>query len=446
MKVHLFKIKGKIMTNNLADRAFKSKKHKTSVPIRKIIESSSAFGSLALYINHVDVDDYIYAYNDGKTIYTGTKYDELNLKEKCFVTAHNIMHIIFCHAERMNKLMDTVGFSKEVWEFCADAIINETLNQHAIFKLLDDVPKLTDALNDYLNINLQPKEALRDWNTERLYKEIMKVLEQDKNEDDQNQNSSGGGNGGAQGKSGKQNAKESIQDKNPLKGDIKVPQRMSPDEIEKNIRQWNRHIQQSIAGDEAGGILRSITAEIPVSKTPWEHTLRNLVLRSVQKQVDISYSRPSRRWIATQGLYEHETPFEPGLSNERPKARIVLMFDTSGSIDEKLFHQFASEMITIQRQTGCDMTVIVADAAVHGIWEVKQDENALNKVQFLGHGGTNFDPAIKEAIDLKPDIGIYLTDLMGPATIKPPFPFIWAVPKEFEGEAKAPFGNLLIIE
>jgi len=66
----------------------------------------------------------------------------------------------------------------------------------------------------------------------------------------------------------------------------------------------------------------------------------------------------------------------------------------------------------------------------------------LGGLEFQGGGGTDFTPLLEEADRHRPDIGIVLTDLEGPARWRPPWPVVWAVPGHCTAAA-VPFGRRL---
>jgi predicted metal-dependent peptidase len=49
----------------------------------------------------------------------------------------------------------------------------------------------------------------------------------------------------------------------------------------------------------------------------------------------------------------------------------------------------------------------------------------LRDIAFHGGGGTDFAPLLREAERHAPDIGVFLTDLDGPADYRPAFPVLW---------------------
>jgi predicted metal-dependent peptidase len=68
----------------------------------------------------------------------------------------------------------------------------------------------------------------------------------------------------------------------------------------------------------------------------------------------------------------------------------------------------------------------------------------LSGIEFHGGGGTDFTPLLEEAARHRPDIALVLTDLQGPARIRPRFPVIWAV-TEAHAAALQPFGRKLVL-
>jgi predicted metal-dependent peptidase len=68
----------------------------------------------------------------------------------------------------------------------------------------------------------------------------------------------------------------------------------------------------------------------------------------------------------------------------------------------------------------------------------------LRKIEFQGRGDTDFTPLLTEADKHRPDIAVVLTDLDGPASFRPRWPVIWAVP-EANRAAVAPFGRKIVL-
>ena len=73
------------------------------------------------------------------------------------------------------------------------------------------------------------------------------------------------------------------------------------------------------AGDGAFSMLRTLLADLPRSRTPWEQVLRTQLARCLSPRAALSWSRPSRSYLANQGRVgpHRRMPFEPGFSASR---------------------------------------------------------------------------------------------------------------------------------
>jgi carboxynorspermidine decarboxylase len=76
--------------------------------------------------------------------------------------------------------------------------------------------------------------------------------------------------------------------------------------------------------------------------------------------------------------------------------------------------------------------VIAGDDKVRECDWFEPGRSNLRDIAFEGGGGTDFTPLLREAERHAPDIGVFLTDLDGPADYCPRFPVLWAVPVPLE--------------
>jgi predicted metal-dependent peptidase len=94
------------------------------------------------------------------------------------------------------------------------------------------------------------------------------------------------------------------------------------------------------------------------------------------------------------------------------KPNITVIFDTSGSITKLEMATFVAEVVKAFQH--CDtINVITADCQVNEVVKLNRVDDLLlgiNKVKFVGGGGTNFIPALKEAAKLRSELVIYFTD------------------------------------
>ena len=194
----------------------------------------------------------------------------------------------------------------------------------------------------------------------------------------------------------------------------------------------------------AHSLLRALLADQPRSRTPWEQELRTRLARSLAPKRDLSWSRPSRSYLANQGRSGagRRMPFEPGFSPSQRVPRLVLIVDVSGSIDDGLLQRFTREVEAITRRLETGLVLVVGDDRVRRVQRFEPGRADLAGIEFPGGGGTDFTPLLEEAARHDPDIAVVLTDLDGPARVRPLFPVLWAVP-ECCASAEPPFGRKL---
>ena len=130
--------------------------------------------------------------------------------------------------------------------------------------------------------------------------------------------------------------------------------------------------------------------------------------------------------------------------------KLVLVIDTSGSIGDKEFAVFTTQIHYIRLVYKCEVDVIEIDADVQKHYKLRA--GAKLDTEFKGRGGTDFRPAfdyIKKK-GLNPDVVVYLTDLDGTYPDKPPhYPLIWvATPNSYRLRTNkpVPFGKLIKIK
>ena len=209
---------------------------------------------------------------------------------------------------------------------------------------------------------------------------------------------------------------------------------------------WAERLVRAHAGDGAHSMLRTLIADLPASRTPWEQVLRTVLARSLSSRPDLSWSRPSRSYLANQGRSgpNRRLPWEPGRSASKAVPRLAVIVDVSGSIEDGLLARFAQEIEAITRRLGAGLVLVVGDDRVRRVEHFEPGRSALRDIAFAGGGGTDFTPLLEEADCHRPDIGVVLTDLEGLARFRPAWPVIWAVPDATVSPV-APFGRKLAL-
>ena len=474
--------------------------HRGTRAIKRLVEYAPASGGLALWMQHRDVNQVPSSVqfantdnrrsqkrwiigNDGKTIFYGPAFIERSLDEQTGLVAHQVLHVALRHVDREHQMRQRMGdIDDELFAVCADAIVNASLSHLTWLSLPKGSVVLDTLLLNILGIEQPLDVSLHQWDTESLYRAI-----------DDRQSTSGGASQQSRGDNRSSNDSNAAQNSTGRSGDAqqseeksssgKIPQSsstsqsndlskedgpkahaarqlaatiirdlipansQSPETQTEQSMQWAERLLRAHAVDGEQSFMRQLLADNVTSSTPWEQILRTRLQRALSLQPDINWSRPTRSWIANQGRTSSgkRMPWQPGTSYSRNAPRLCVMVDVSGSVNEKLMRRFANEIDRIIRTYRTEVLLIIGDDKVREQHRLKNGVFELRSIQFNGGGGTDFVPLINAAALFKPDVGLFLTDLEGPAGDAPAWPIIWAVPIEATAQP-VPYGRRIILD
>ena len=445
--------------------------HRGTRAIQRLVEFAPSTGGLALWVQHADRapgEDTALVATDGLTLYYGAAFSTLPLAEQAGLVAHEVLHIALRHPQRFLELQRLVGdVDLKLFNICADAIVNSALSHLTWLALPRESVFLDRLLATTLGIHEAVEKSLLEWDVERLYR----ALDDRRAAAAAGQKGERGRQGGASGEKGALRGRSAP---NPAQ-DTKVPtaavgagekseracalgaasavdllpaadtERAPQAEADEALL-WTERIERGHAGDGAHSMLRGLLADLPRVQTPWEQVLRTQLAHRLSHRPGLSWSRPSRSYIANQGRTRggRRLPWEPGLSSSRPVARLVVVVDVSGSIDDALLERFANEIEAITRRLEAGLVLVIGDDRVQKVSAFEPGVSDLREIEFNGRGGTDFTPLLEEADRHRPDVGVVLTDLDGPAHFQPRWPVIWAV-TEAHSRAVQPFGRKLTL-
>ncbi|MCB8745881.1 VWA-like domain-containing protein [Rhodoferax sp. U2-2l] len=451
-------------------------RHRGTRAIARMVEYAPSTGGLALWVKHQNAPERqalstsgSCVVTDGCTIFYGAEFEKLPLPEQVGHVAHEVLHIALRHPQRYLDLQHLLGdVDLALFNICADAIVNSALSHVSWLQLPSHAVYLDKLLKTTLQLEQPVDQALLQWDVETLYRAVDDRAAQGRrgkgagNSAGAAPNPSNAGNAGAANASRRPTA-ESGGPGQPAEGQraarVLAMGRASqadlvpgpatqgpPEEAAEAARQWRERLTRAHAGDGAHSMLRTLMADLPRTRTPWEQVLRTQLARSLSQEPELSWSRPSRSYLANQGRSgpHHRMPFEPGTSPNRAVPRLVLVVDVSGSIDDELMQRFAREIEAITRRLAAGITLVVGDDRVQRVEVFKPGRSKLSEMGFNGGGGTDFTPLLEEADRHHPDITVVLTDLDGPARYQPRCPVLWAVPQAF-ASAAPPFGRKLVL-
>lgn len=350
------------------------------------------FGVLALRLQVVEDATCKTAYTDGVRIGYNPKFvDGLTQSELVGLIAHEVMHAANGHIWRRD------GREPKNWNVACDLAINPIIKDAGL------------ALPEGGLLDPQYAGKSAEWIFGRLPQ----------------QPPDGGGGQGDEGKPG-----AGGQDVRDAPADAAEQGSTEAD--------WQQAVQQSANAAKAVGklpaSLERFAKAAAKSKVDWRSVLHRFVQQVAAD--DYSWTRPNRRYLP-QGLYL------PALHSEK-LGPIVIVVDTSGSIDQVTIDAFAAEVNGVIGEARPARThVIYADAKVHRI-DTFEGGEAID-LKPVGGGGTAFGPALDaaEELDEPPVALIYLTDLYGSHRAQAPdFPVLWAS----IGSQDAPYGEVVSLE
>ncbi|MBL8306739.1 MAG: hypothetical protein JNM33_08590 [Rubrivivax sp.] len=391
--------------------------HRGTRAVQRLLEHAPSAGGLALWVSHQDVDDPAAPLlsTDGRSAFYGPGFDALPLAEQTGRVVHTVLHIALRHAPRFRALQGLLGdVDRELFNLCADALINSAIAHHAWLALPAGALRLDRLLAVAL---LQPQaeeSALLAWDVERLYRAL-----DDRRPPQAPAPRQDGRKAAAARALGRAHAH-----------DLQPAADSAPEDETEATRAWTERLQRAYAGDGEFSLLRTLMADLPRSRTPWEQVLRVQLARALSPQPGLSWSRPSRSWLANRGRAgaHGRLPWEPGRSATRAVPRLVVMVDVSGSVDETLLARFAREVDALSRRLECGVTVVLGDDRVREVVHHAPGRSRLRDLVFTGGGETDFTPLLEEADRHAPDIGLFFTDLEGGTRFQPRWPVVWAVP------------------
>jgi predicted metal-dependent peptidase len=409
--------------------------------VGRLIEKSPGFASLVLWIAFVDApaSDPLcaeaHAWTDGQRIYLAPSFVDLPANQQVGLAAHEILHLALRHVQRaQDRRARDAAFDWRLANVAMDALVNEHLSGHAAWLAMPGNPPVLSTLLDRcrevarargVDPGALPPAAF--WSWEEVYDLLRRFRDPDGTDATDGKDRRGAGTG------------TDLVDPGPSTAEARADAAIE-------AREWQQRLVLAKAGDRPGGILRRLDGDLPRTGTHWTRLLRAKLMRALAVEAETDPARPSRRWLANSvAMADRPIAWEPGWRYRKDRPAIGVVVDTSGSVAPDLLARFFAEIRSIQRLTGSSLRVIACDCAVHGAFDVKPgrpfDPTCLG---IGGGGGTDFAPGIAAAEAMRPDVIVYLTDLMGPAGPKPRTPVVWAV-REMPGQPTPPppFGTVV---
>lgn len=359
------------------------------------------FGALALRLELIPDATIKTASTDGRAIrYSPAFIDSLTDAEIKGVLAHEVLHCTNGHPWRMGDR------DPKRWNVAADMAINPLLKESRLILPaggLDTPPHLIGK------------------SVEAIYNALPEG------------NDGQGGNGKPQPGNGNESQ--------PGPGEVEAPApgTEAADQAADLESEWKAAAMQSakaaaMQGKLPGSLARMVE-ELKRPRLDWRAELRRFLQQTARN--DYAWRKPATR-------YMHAGLYLPGLQSEQMPPLVVVV-DTSGSIDAATLAAFGAEIQSIMDETRPEqMHIVYCDSGINRT--ESHEPGDMIRLDALGGGGTDFRPpfAWVENEGIQPAALIYLTDLEGPAPAEAPdYPVIWACT---DARMRAPWGQTISLE
>jgi predicted metal-dependent peptidase len=388
------------------------------------------------------------AATDDKFLYINMDwFFKLTLDERLFVACHEIAHAMYGHAGLFYMLQkaEEIRYSDglvlpangELLNIAADYVINDQLVQAKIGKMPDGGLHWPQLINGDMGV-LDAYRLLYKINKSRGRKPGDKRGEQESDQpgggkpvDDACKRTTKAGTTQGEG-SGK--AFDKVL--KPGDGSGKKPNKAMS---ERSQAEWDTTVNAAMESAKLQGRLPANLERLFVKRLQPKADWRDLYRLAVSRKI----GNDRYTWDRLEPQLIYRGIGAPGRTSFGCNL-IVIVVDTSGSIDENTFAVFMAETTALLEQAKPRNLVFVQCDTDIQEWTEMDGVSDLYQCKLKRGGGTSFLEPFKrvEKEGLTPDLLVYLTDLYGdfPST-SPKYPVLWGATTD----APAPWGEIVRI-
>jgi len=400
--------------------------NKAKVRLQKV---NPFFSYLALYLNFKEIEkgkmgsDTMGVSEDGEVFYVDEWVKKLSDEELMGVITHELLHLALLTNLRQKDR------SADGWNCASDLAINSVLKLNGFSLPKGIVPDDKDELD--LGNGKVIKEVSKK-TAEEIYDEFPQSLKQKGNVYviTLGGNKSNKGKGSASGGDGKDEGKEKELGRSfdiHIKGKGKDGKELSGKEKKELEKIWLDRVEEAIThakmkGDVPIGLERLIKG-LHTEEVDWKSLLNQYITNQIP--YDSSWAKPSKKSVAM-GVYQ---PYQI-----KERIDIVLMIDLSGSIGQKEYADFLSEVIGMAKayQDRISIRVFSHDTECYDCGLIENGNiEKIKTLQLKGGGGTSFIQPLKYLADkqINPKCLLWFSDGYGDKVEKQPFPILWILSK-----------------
>ena len=322
----------------------------------------SFFGNLATRLQVVNADEWCAtAATDGLRLYYNSRFiNLLKPKEVIFLIAHEVLHVIYDHMDRLGTR------DPQVFNVANDYAVNADLKRHKIGEFITSVPCLYEPKYDG-----KPSEEIYDDLMKNAKKINMDQLIDMLLDDHMDGDDDGEGEDDGKDQNGKKRGQR--------------PQ--LSDEEKARIRQEVKQAVISAANSAEAGTLPSgvqrMIKDITDPTMPWRELIQTNLTSAIKN--DYSWMRPSRRSWHMDAVMPGMTPGE--------EIDVDVAIDMSGSISNAQAKSFLGEIAgMIDAFDGFKLHVFCFDTEIYNPQSYTSDNmDTIDGYEPQGGGGTDFD-------------------------------------------------------
>ena len=413
---------------------------------------------------------------------------KFQLKEIIYIFCHEIEHIILNHPAEMVKSNPTKD--KQVfYEFnlAADASVNDRLN-HEIVKekrAFLSSPKgiiTSDVVGQMFKIN-----NIKNLENYAYYFDLIKKRQRYNQQNDGNENGqesvmdemmkseNSNGQGNQEEKQTEATSEKEQSEMQQETGQMtsQTDEEISEEEAENPVtdkivtaKNWNGHMEDHNweTGDDPEDAAAVVREFVNTAVDMMNEEKRGLMPGYFMSQVELINKPPVLSWqsilkkyIGTIAANKRKTRMK--LNRRQPERfdlpgrvddkvlKIVVVIDTSGSMDDSMISEVINEIFAILAKRRHDITIIECDTDVRKVYRARTPADIQKKV--TGRGGTYFTPAIEYVNNdsyYRDALMIFFTDGFAEREIPRPRTYrnIWVILGEAKQlSVKEPFGAVL---
>ena len=189
--------------------------------------------------------------------------------------------------------------------------------------------------------------------------------------------------------------------------------------IKKAIEKTIIDIKKNFSGTETRFIETEFSNFLK-SKVDWRKILRKRLKNTFEKITSGLEYHKRKSYIVSEWLKEDVIYFKYK-QKKMAKLKVLIVVDTSSSIDDKTLHQFVSEVYYIVTSFDAEVTLIQHDVEIKNI--AKLSKKNINKIKVFGRGGTSHKEVLEylHSLDKKEkrhSVVVFLSDFISDLTNK----------------------------